>query len=85
MCVCVCVCRRMRQNRLKYAPVLKGGTLTSDTPAKPAPYTHYTRDRRDDDAVALSSVLTPKDTGVWWPKILNTTFQAILKAIDSYV
>ncbi|XP_064386173.1 uncharacterized protein LOC135334783 [Halichondria panicea] len=60
--VAVIFVRRMRQNRLKYAPVLKGGTLTSDTPAKPAPYTHYTRDRRDDDAIALSSVLTPKDT-----------------------
>ncbi len=60
--VCMCVFRRMRQNRLinKYSPVLKGRTLTSDAPAKPA---HYTRERKDDEE--MSSVLTPKDTGVY--------------------
>ncbi len=58
----LCVFRRMRQNRLinKYSPVLKGRTLTSDAPAKPA---HYTRERKDDEE--MSSVLTPKDTGVY--------------------
>ncbi len=71
----------MKQNRLKYAPVLKEGTLTSATPAKPVPYTHYTRERKDEKAIALSA---GECVFIKWPKTIDNSIPSYIKSNRVY-